>query len=218
MTTARGFQPASGGWGRVALAAAAPLGAFTHAHLAPKFPPPVLNAALATYLQLREDELLLAIIDGGGQKPTGGCALTTRHVYWIDSVDQVEQPRSTRLTPPIRSHKHQLVVRVASYSDLPERIGVVAAPDGSSGIDLGRGAIIRLGKDDGALASAVAPLSGDAGRCGPHGGVPEGVIDADLASRAARALPDVARVTAQGRMFGQDLSQFRSALEAATPR
>ena len=43
-----------------------------------------------------------------------------------------------------------------------------------------------------------------------------GVIDPDLAARAARALPSVAQVTARGRAFGQELSQFREALFSGT--
>ncbi len=218
MTTAESFQPATGRWDAFALASAAPLGSFTHAHLAPKFPPPVLNNALATYLQLREDELLLAIIDSGGRKPTERCALTTRHVYWIEPANQGEQPRDPRVAPPARSHTHQLVVRIANYADLPDRARVVTAADGSCGIDLGHGANIALGRDDGALAAAVARYLETMGRAARAGDVPEGVIDADLASRAARVLPDVARVTAQGRKFGQDITQFRAAMDAATPR
>ena len=71
MTTAEGFQPATGQWDVFALAAAASLGPFTHAHLAPKFPPVSLNSALATYLHIRDDELLLVLIDSGGSKPMG---------------------------------------------------------------------------------------------------------------------------------------------------
>ena len=109
-------------------------------------------------------------------------------------------------------------MRVAEYADLPEGMSPVVAADGKSGVDLGNGTIIALGRDEYALASALTRYLETMRSAARTGEVPEGVIDADLASRAARALPDVARVTAKGRSFGQDLSQFRSALQSATPR
>jgi rhomboid protease GluP len=217
MTTAQDFQPTAARWDAFALAAAVPLGSFVHAHLAPKFPPASLNAALGSYLQLRDDELLVALIDSGGAKPIGCAALTTRRVYWIEKTDRAEHPSATQSRPSNRTHTHQLVVRVADYAVLPERAGVIATADGSSGIDLGNGTVIVLGTDDGALAAAVARYLETMGNAARAGAVPEGVVDEDLASRAARALPDVARVTAKGRAFGQELSQFRSALQSATP-
>jgi rhomboid protease GluP len=218
MSTAKGFQPATGRWDAFALAAAAPLGPFVHAHLAPKFPPDLLNAALATFLPLQDDELLLAIIESGGPKPVRCCALTTRRVYWTDWVLQAAPRGPKRLPSPFRSRKHQLVVRVADFARLPERMQVVEAADGSSAVDLGKAFMIVVGKGEGALASALARYLETMGSAARAGEVPEGVIDADLASRAARALPDVARVTAGSRTFGQDLSQFRSSLDSATAR
>ncbi len=73
MATTEGEQPATGEWDQFALAAVAPLGPFAKVHLAPGFPPNLLNTALANYLPLQADELLLALIDGGGQKLTGRC-------------------------------------------------------------------------------------------------------------------------------------------------
>ena len=218
MTTAKGFQPATGRWDAFALAAAAPLGTFVHAHLAPKIPPHLLNAALATYLALQDDELLLAIIESGGPRPVRCCALTTRRVYWTEWADQLNPRGRPGPQLPIRPRAHELVGRVADYAHLPDSMQVMTAADGSSAIDLGNAAMIVIGKGEVALASAVArylALMGSAARAGE---VPEGLIDADLASRAARALPGVMRVTAKGRSFGQDLGQFRSSLESATPR
>ncbi len=218
MTTAKGFQPATGRWDAFALAATAPLGPFVHAHLAPKFPPDLLNAALATFLPLEDDELLLALIDSGGPKPVRRCALTTRRVYWTEWAREGKTGGKTRLPSPIRSHTHQLVVRVADYAHLPERMQAVEATDGWSGIDLGNGTVIVVGKGEGALALALARYLETMGNAARAGDVPAGVIDAELASRAARALPGVAKVTATGRRFGQDLGQFRSSLESATGR
>jgi rhomboid protease GluP len=217
MTTASGFQPATGQWDAFALAALAPLGPFVHAHLAPRFPPELLNGALVTFFPLQDGELLLAIIDNGGPKPVRCSALTTRRVFWIESADQVEPRSQTGLPPPSRARTQQLVLRVADYADLPVRMRVVEAADGSPGIDLGNGAMISLGKGERALASAVARYLETMGSAARAGVVPEGMIDAELATRAARALPSVATVTAKGRTFGQDLLQFRSSLHSATP-
>ena len=70
MDSREGLEQAAGPWEAFALAAIAPLGPFSQAHLAPKLPPAVLNAALANYLPLQADELLLALIDGGAGSPT----------------------------------------------------------------------------------------------------------------------------------------------------
>src|SRR5580692_2480881 len=102
MTTAKGFLPAAGRWDVFALATAAPLGPFVRAHLAPKFPPELLNSALATFLPLQDDELLLAIIESGGPKPVRCCALTTRRVYWTEWADQVNPRGRSRLPWPAR--------------------------------------------------------------------------------------------------------------------
>ena len=85
MATTEAFQSATERWQAFALALAAPLGPFPEVHLAPKFPPALLNSALATYLPLQEDELLLAIIDRGGRQAPGRCALTSRRVYWTET-------------------------------------------------------------------------------------------------------------------------------------
>jgi rhomboid protease GluP len=218
MTTAKGFHPATGRWEAFALAAAAPLGPFVHAHLAPKIPPELLNAALATFLPLQDDELLLAIIESGGPKPIRCCALTTRRVYWTEWADQGRLRTRPGLRLPIRSRMHELVARVADYAHLPERMPVVTGADGSSGIDLGNATVIVVGKGEGALASALARYLEIMRNAARAGEVPEGLIDAEIAGRAARALPRVAKVTAQSRSFGQDLSQFHSSLQAATTR
>ncbi len=218
MTTAKGFQPATGRWDAFALAAAAPLGPFVHAHLAPKIPPELLNAALATFLPLQDDELLLAIIESGGPRPVRCCALTTRRVYWTEWADQLNPRGRPGPQLPIPPRAHELVARVADYPHLPDSLRVVEAADGSSAIELGDTAMIMVGKGEGALARAVARYLETMGSAARAGEVPEGLIDADLASRAARALPGVMRVTAKGRSFGQDLGQFRSSLESATPR
>ena len=54
-----------------------------HAFLAPQIPPAVLTAAFQGYLDLQDDELLLAVVGMPKQGATRlGCALTTRRIYW----------------------------------------------------------------------------------------------------------------------------------------
>ena len=217
MKTAPGLQPAAGRWEAFALAAAAPLAPFAHAHLSPRIPPALLSGALVSYLPLQDDELLVALVDGGGQKPLGGCALTTRRVYWTDRVDDAVPTDRPASKPAPRSRTQQLVVRVADYAHLPERIGTVEGPAGSARVDLGKGTVIALDQGGSGLAAAVARYLETMATAARAGEVPADAIDPELASRAARALPDVARVTARGRSFGKDLVQFHSELFSATP-
>ena len=217
MTTTEGFQPATGAWDGFALATAAPLGPYAQVHLAPRFPTTLLNTALVTYLPLQGDELLLALIDGGGQNLIGRCALTTRRIYWTERDDQDESHGTASARARDRSSAHRMVVRVAGYAELPAVIGERAEPDGSFSIDLGGGATLALGMIDGRLAAALArylETMGSAARAGAA--PPMGTIDPELAARVARALPAVARVSAKGRAFSQDLHEFRSALFSGT--
>ena len=138
-------------------------------------------------------------------------------MYWTEEVDDPDstRPRLWRRLFPSRSR--QLVVRVADYAHLPERIGVLPGKDALAEIDLGKNTTIVLAKGGSGLGTAVARYLELIAAAARTGEVPAGSVDPDLASRAPRALPQVARVTAQGRGFGQDLHQFRSALFSATP-
>ena len=69
MTTAKGFQPATGRWDAFALAAGLLLVLLGCRHLAPKFPPELLNSALATFLPLEDDELLRHSLIAAGPSP-----------------------------------------------------------------------------------------------------------------------------------------------------
>ncbi len=217
--TTEGYQPASGAWDGFALATVAPLGPFAKVHLAPGFPPSLLNSALATYLPLQGDELLLALIDGSSQSLIGRCALTTRRIYWTERDDQGEPPGGAEVSARDRSRERPIVVRVAAYADLPEVIGERSDPDGSFSIALANGATLALATNDRRLAAALAHYLETMGRAARAGAAPPvGTIDPELAARVARALPAVARVTAKSRAFSQDLTQFRDALFAATRR
>jgi membrane associated rhomboid family serine protease len=214
MSTAKGLQQTTARWDAFALASAAPLGPFVRAHLAPRIPPELLNSALVNFLSLHDDELLLAIIDSGGPKPTRSCALTTRRVYWTERIDRSQESKRARMRSLAQPRTHELVARFAGYADLPECMRVVESVDGSSGIELGNGMRIVVGEGEGALASTVLHYLETMRSATRAGELPEGVIDADLAGRVARALPAVVKMTAAARPFGQDLLEFGSSLHA----
>jgi rhomboid protease GluP len=216
MTITEGSQPETEQWEAFALALTAPLGPFPQVHLAPKFPPELLNAALASYLPLQEDELLLAMIDRGAESVTGLCALTTRRIYWTERDLERERPRGARLKWTRRRATHGLALRVADYADLPDHIEAIATPEGSFAISLAGRATIELGRIGSRLASALVHYLETMRTAARAGAPPVGAIDPELAARAALALPNVARVTAKGRAFAQELSQFRAALQSAT--
>ena len=218
MSTEKGLPQATGRWDEFALASAAPLGPFVRAHLAPRIPPELLNAALATYLPLRDDELLLAIIDSGGPKPTCSCTLTTRRAYWTEKISRSQPNEQAGMRSRFRVRTHELMARVAGYADLPESMRALETADGSSGVDLGDSTMIVVGKGEGALASALLRYLQAMRSAARAGASPEGAIDAELASRAARALPAVVKVTAEARAFGLDLLEFRSSLQSTAHR
>ncbi len=218
MSTEKGLQQATGRWDEFALASAAPLGPFVRAHLAPRIPPEVLNSALVNYLPLADDEVLLAIIDSGGRQPTRSCALTTRRVYWTEKINPPEPHKRAGVQSRFRSRTLELMARSAAYADLPGNMRVVEAADGSYGIELGNSSMIAVGQDDGGLALALLRYLEAMRSAVRAGALPEGAIDADLASRAARALPAVVNVTAKARAFGQDLIDFRTAIHSTAHR
>ncbi len=214
MSTEKGLQQATGRWDEFALASAAPLGPFVRAHLAPRIPPDLLNSALVNYLPLADDEILLAIIDSGGHKPTRSCALTTRRVYWTEKIHQPQSHKHAGLRARFRARAPELTAHFASYADLPERMRAFEAEDGSSGIELGNSTTIVVGTGEGALASALLRYLETMRSAARARELPTGGIDPELASRAARALPEVVKVTAEARAFGLDLLDFRSSLES----
>ena len=77
-------------------------------------------------------------------------------------------------------------------------------------------ATIALGRVDARLAKALAALSRNDGPRRPNGAPLPGLIDPEIAAKAERALAGVASVSAKGRTFGQELTQFRAALFSAT--
>ncbi len=94
-----------------------------HAFLAPQIPTPVLTTALQGYLDLQDDEVLLAVVGIPKQGGTRlGLRLTSKRIYWPGP-----RRRETRGGPP-RCHS-------LAYGTLPQ--GVARA--GSGAINLGGG-------------------------------------------------------------------------------
>ena len=134
MPLTEGPESATEQWEVFALALTASLGPFEPVYLAPKFPSHVLNTALATYLSLNDDELLLAIIDRGRRNESARCcALTSRRIYWTEQERQRQGPlaRGTA-SDSSPERKHQFVVRVADYGVLPDHLDVITTPEGAS--------------------------------------------------------------------------------------
>ena len=199
MTTTEGSQPATEQWDAFALALAAPLGPFAQVHLAPKFPPHLLNAALATYLPLKEDELLLAIIDRGGRNELGPLCADNAPDLLDREGRQDKRPARTRTQAarPLRG-------RIDSSFGSPITRDL---PDQHRG-DRDPGRIVRhrpRRRCDhrarrGRRQAGVGPgtLSRNDGKRGPRGGCARGLIDPELAARAARALPERGARDGQG--------------------
>jgi rhomboid protease GluP len=102
-------------------------------HLAPDIPPAALTGALESYLEVRDDEVLLGIV-GAGAKGAGAieCALTTRRIYWPGKAAGPADGRPPRC-------------RWLDYSSLPEAIGAagVVVP----AVDLKPGRRVRVAGD-----------------------------------------------------------------------
>ena len=182
MTTAKDFQPATGRWDAFALAAAAPLGSFAHAHLAPKIPPALLNSALATYLPLQDDELLLAIIDGGGRKPAGCCALTTRRCTGLTTDDRRRTAHAAaEVTLPHPLAQASIGGPGRDYADLPgEHSGRSRRPTDRPASTWEATRSSRSGRATNCAGGDGGALSRDDGSAARAGPCPKALIDADL--------------------------------------
>src|SRR6185312_5360423 len=79
-------------------------------HFAPNIPAPVVAAAAQSYLDLQDDEVLLAIVGVKKQgSPIVGCALTTERLYWPGRW------RHPAVPGPRRCHS-------LDYASLPDRV------------------------------------------------------------------------------------------------
>ncbi len=154
MVSREGLEDAAGPWEAFALAAVAPLGPFSQVHLAPKLPPSLLNAALASYLSRQGDELLLALIDAGARESDGCCALTTRRIYWAGPA--ADDKAGSALAPLRGRTGRRLVCQAADYGGLPDTIAESGAGDESFRFELGGGRTLSLKHAGAGLARALA--------------------------------------------------------------
>jgi len=185
----------------------------------------VLTSALRTYLSLQNDELLLALINGGTDRLEGCCALTTRRVYWValqpgETLNERAKSRSANARTGGSSateHGPKPICLTASYAALAETIVPMKAEHGSVRLDLGVGQPLILKKSDLRVGQLLAEYLETVGTSARLGVAPSlGAIDPDLAARVTRVLPAVATVTRRARAMNLELLQFRRTLFAAT--
>ncbi len=162
------------------------------AHLAPAIPQPVLAAALQSYLDLRDDEVLLAIV-GADAKGRGapGCALTTRRIYWPGKATGATGNGPARC-------------RSVDYAALPGVIGVTAF---GTAIDLGEGRKISLVGDK-ALVAVMERYLGGVRALFRGELTARGIPDADRA-RARGAWPRVTAAGSEARAFQAEIRSFQ---------
>jgi rhomboid protease GluP len=161
-----------------------------NAFLAPQIPPAVLTAALQGYLDVQDDELLLAVVGipkQGGKRL--GCALTTRRIYW-------PSPRRRKTTggPPR--------CQSLAYATLPEGI----APVGSGPIKMGGGQWFGMTGSN-ALRTALYEFLRVARAMSRGGGETPAFAEQDL-QHARSVRPRVVRATKEARSLQSDLRQF----------
>jgi hypothetical protein len=145
-------------------------------HLAPDIPQEVLVNALQGYLDLQDDEVLLAIV--GINKPGSplvGCGLTTKRVYWTGSGEKATSFRPSRR-------------RSLDFSSIAETIGVAGVF--SSLVDLGKKQRISLIINRPIRDALIAFLR--ASRSLVHGETPMPEIKEAERAVARRAWPRVA--------------------------
>ena len=166
--------------------------------VAPRIPRGVLAAALQQCLVLQDDEVLLSVLgwDENAQG-TGGCALTTRRIYWraTEAVAHGGQPNRCEWL---------------DYSDVPDTIGRVGASKAI--LDLGGGRTISLNGDK-ALANALPQYLGRVKAPALDAPIPE----ADWA-RAREDWPKVVLAGSEAMALQNDLRSFhRRAILVARP-
>ncbi|MDB5350211.1 MAG: putative rane protein [Planctomycetota bacterium] len=88
---------------------------FEGASVAPNFFQPALVCALATYLHLQPDEILLAIVrDKKKTPPHAGCALTTKRIHWAAPLT-ARTLKTADWTGPLRANS-------MAYTDFPTEL------------------------------------------------------------------------------------------------
>jgi rhomboid protease GluP len=169
-----------------------------HAHLAPNIPPPVLAAALQSYLDVQPDEVLLALVGVGKQGHARlGCALTTRRIYWPGA----DWNSATAGPPRCQS---------LAYALLPENM----AGMGTGLIDLGDGRKFGTTGSSG-LRTAILEFLGEA-RAMARGEVIDRPISAQEKQNARLVWPRVAAASRSAGSLQTDFRQFESRMMQAS--
>jgi rhomboid protease GluP len=206
-------------WEAFALGELANLGPFSQVHLAPKIALNLLSTALVTYLPLQEDELILALIDGGSGKPDGCCALTSRRIYWLTEDDAGDGSPNATLSARARGRQRRWVCHAVHYGALPTTIVQSRSVGPTATLDLGSGRLLALKGDDPRLTTALVHYLETMGAAARTGMMPSlRQRDPELAARVERVLPAVARMSDQARTLNRDLVAFRRRLHSTTPR
>ncbi len=169
-----------------------------HAFLAAHIPTPVLTTALQGYLNLQDDEALLAVVGIPKQGGTRlGCALTSKRIYWPGP-----RGRETRDGPPR--------CQSLAYGMLPQ--GVARA--GSGAINLGGGRWFGTAGSSG-LRTALIEFLGAARAINRGETHTQAIADRDLQN--ARLLwPGVVRATKEARSLQSDIRQFEGRMMHAS--
>ena len=168
-------------------------------HFAPNIPEPVVAAALQSYLDLQDDEVLLAIVGVKKQgSPLLGCALTTERISWPG------RRRHPAVPGPRRCHS-------LDYASLPERI----KPRGlGSTIDLGQGRRVNL-QGNQRLRAALIDFLGTVRALARGEGAAVVVSEPERAT-ADRAWPLVAAASQQTRALQAEIRAFEGRTRVAS--
>jgi rhomboid protease GluP len=181
--------------------------------LAPQIPQPILVAAVTTYLDLAEDEILLAILCTQTSVPAASCALTTKRIYWpgaprradAEWIDPDHPSATPDISPPARCE-------YLAYKDLPEvitRTGVI-----SKEIDLGEGRKIDLGGHVPLTDALIAYLREV--RSLVRGEKPLPVLEPEVHKQANSTWPAVVAANAEARTLQTDMRRFGVKTTAAS--
>jgi membrane associated rhomboid family serine protease len=169
-----------------------------HAFLAPHIPPPVLTTALQGYLDLEDDEILLAMVGTPSRGATRlGCSLTSIRIYWPATRRQ-----DTGGGPP-RSQS-------LAYGMLPEGI----ARAGGGAINLGGGRWFGTSGSSG-LRAALIEFLGAARAMSRGEGETQPIADLDL-QYARSVWPHLVHATAEARALQSEIRQFEGRMMHAS--
>lgn len=181
--------------------------------LAPRIPPSILVSAFTTFLDLADDEVLLAIFcERTGRGLIARCAVTTKRVYWAgderrDSAAPADPDRPSSAgegAPPLRCD-------YLAYQDLPETIALTGLT--TKVVNLGDGRTINVGSQVRPLKALAAFLTAVRGRV--RGEAMLVGISPVVQEQFKRAWPAVVACDAKARSLQAELRRFRARTTAA---